>query len=671
MSRAATPAVAVPWRGMTAHPGWLPGGLVLVAVTLSAFNLVRLLPPDQWLAMLGPHDGLSVAPALVVDGFLPRLVVCLLGGAALGLAGTLLQQVLRNPLAEPTTLGVSAGAQLALTAAALFGPPWLASGREGVALAGGAAATLLVFGLAWRRALAPLALVLAGLIVTLYAGSLAALLTLLHHDYLQSVFIWGAGSLVQNGWAEVGYLIPRLALGWVLAALLVRPLALLELDETSARSLGVPVRTIRFLALGAAVVAAVAVVSAVGVIGFVGLAAPALARYAGARRFGARLLWGPVTGAVLLWFTDALVQAATGPDSGLVPTGAVTAVVGAPLLLWLMQRVRMGQAAEMPIEVRPDVRPTGPWPKLVVVACFVVAVGGVAVVWGDGPQGWSLSLGQELTTLLPWRAPRLLAALAAGAMLAQAGTVLQRLTGNSLASPEVLGLSSGATIGAVALLYLMPEPARGLLLAAATVGAMASLVVILVVAYRHALVPERLLMGGIAIGTAMSALTAVLMSTGDPRLANLLTWLAGSTYAVTAAESALGGVMAVALFAATLLTTRWLDVLPLGEPTARALGVRIGCTRLILLLLAAAQTAGATLIVGPLSFVGLMAPHAARMLGLRRALPALAGAALLGMLVMAMSDWLGRNLMFPYQIPAGLMASLIGGPYLMLLMSRR
>lgn len=656
---------------MTIHPVWLSGGLALVAAALSAVELTRLLPPDQWLAVVGPHDSLSVAQVLLVDGFLPRLLVCLLAGAALGLAGTLLQQVLRNPLAEPTTLGVSAGAQLALTAATLFAPSWLAWGREGIALAGGAVATLLVFGLAWRRTLAPLALVLAGLIVTLYAGALAGLLTLLHHDYLQSVFIWGAGSLVQNGWDEAAYLIPRLALAWALAALLVRPLALLELDDASARSLGVPVRTIRGLALGAAVLAAAAVVSAVGVIGFVGLAAPALARYAGAQRFGARLLWGPVTGAVLLWLTDALVQAATGPDSGLVPTGAVTAVVGAPLLLWLMQRVRLGERAEVPVDVRPVVHPTGPWPKLAVLAGLVVAAGGVALVLGDGPGGWSASLGQELTALLPWRAPRLLAALAAGAMLAQAGTVLQRLTGNSLASPEVLGLSSGATIGAVALLYLTPEPARGMLLAAATVGALASLVVVLAVGYRNGLRPERLLMGGVAIGTAMSALTAVLMSTGDPRLASLLTWLAGSTYAVTAGESVIGCAMAMALLAATLLTARWLDLLPLGEPTARALGVRIGSTRLILLLLAAAQTAGATLIVGPLSFVGLMAPHAARMLGLRRALPALLGAALLGMLVMAVSDWLGRNLLFPYQIPAGLMASLIGGPYLMLLMSRR
>ena len=396
MNRLATAAVAGPWHGrLTGHPGALVSVLALAAATLSGIQLARLLPPGQWLGALGQPDSLSIAQLLVVDAFLPRLLVCLLAGAALGLAGALLQQVLHNPLAEPTTLGVSAGAQLALTAATLFAPAALAWGREGIALAGGALATLLVFGLAWRRTLAPLALILAGLIVTLYAGSLAAFLTLLHHDYLQSVFIWGAGSLVQNGWAEVAYLTPRLALAWALAALLVRPLALLDLAEASARSLGVPVRTIRLLALGAAVIAAAAVVSAVGVIGFIGLAAPALARSAGAHRFRARLLWAPATGAALLWFTDALVQTATGPDSGLVPTGSVTAVVGAPLLLWLMQRLRTGEQAEMPASIRAGVRPTPTWPMLGVVACLVGVACGLALLSGDGPQGWSWSLGKE------------------------------------------------------------------------------------------------------------------------------------------------------------------------------------------------------------------------------------------------------------------------------------
>ena len=109
----------------------------------------------------------------------------------------------------------------------------------------------------------------------------------------------------------------------------------------------------------------------------------------------------------------------------------------------------------------------------------------------------------------------------------------------------------------------------------------------------------------------------------------------------------------------------WLDLLPLGAPTARALGVNVTWSRLILLLVMAVLTAGATLVVGPLSFVGLLAPHMARLLGLARAREQFVGAALLGGLLMIAADWLGRILLFPNEIPAGLVATLVGGSYFM------
>lgn len=659
--------LAAPWRERrVGHPGCLLAGLALVAAALSLRNAAGLLPLAEWPAFSGLAAAGDMRAMLVAYGFLPRLAICLAAGAALGLAGTLLQQVLRNPLAEPTTLGISAGAQLALTAATLFGPSWLASGRGAVTLAGAGAAMALVLGLSWRAALAPLTLVLAGLIVTFYAGSLAALLGILHHDYLQSVFIWGAGSLVQNGWTEVLHLVPRLTAAWLLAVLLVRPLGLLDLDEASARGLGVPVRTVRLLAIAAAVVAAAAVVGAVGIVGFVGLAAPALVRAAGAHRFRTRLVWAPLAGAVLLWLTDQLVQTMAGSEDGLLPTGAVTAVVGAPLLLWLMRGMHPREPAP------PDVAGSGavrPWKRIWIVGGIAGGAVAMALLLGAGPHGWHL--GDGLAAALPWRMPRVAAALAAGALLAQAGTILQRLTGNPLASPEVLGLSAGATVGAILLHYMLAEPGRAAVTLAATAGAAASLAAILLLARRAAFAGERMLMVGIAVGTAMSALTAVVLATGDPRLAGLLTWLAGSTYAVTGGEAGLAGGLAAVLLLATLLAARWLTILPLGAVTAQALGLRLPRVRLLLLLLAAAQTAAATLLVGPMSFVGLLAPHAARMLGLRRTAPQLVGATLLGMLVMVAGDWLGRNLIFPYQIPAGLMASLVGGIYLMLLLLRR
>lgn len=640
-----------------AHPAWLLLLLALPALLLTAVNLAHL-----------PAAEPAMAQALLQEAFLPRLVASCLAGAALALAGALLQQALRNPLAEPATLGVTAGAQLALTVATLFAPAFLAWSREGVALIGGAAATALVLALAWRHALTPIALILAGLIVTFHAGALAGLLTLLHHDYLQSVFIWSSGSLVQNGWDEVARLLPRVALLALLAAPLARPLGLLAVEEAGARSLGLPVGLVRLLAVGLAVAAAALVTSAVGVIGFVGIAAPTLSRLAGARRFGARLLWAPPLGAALLWLTDQLVQLWSGPDGALIPTGAVTAMLGAPLLLWLLRVTTL--SAEPPAMAGTAGPRRGRGTLLLLLGLLLLAA---ALAWliGGGADGWRLSWGRELLALAPWRGPRIVAALAAGVLLAAAGTVLQRLTGNAMASPEILGLSSGAVIAAVLLLLLWPEAGHGLRLLAGTAGAVASFGLVLLLARGKGQAGDGLLLGGVVLGTAMTALTTVLLATGDPRLLGLLTWLAGSTYAVGPSEALLAAVLAAAILALLPLARSWLEILPLGEASARALGLDLARVRLLLLLLAATATAAATLLVGPLSFVGLMAPHAARLLGLQRAVPQLLGAALLGALVMGLGDWLGRNLLFPYQIPAGLVASLAGGSYLMLLMLGR
>ncbi len=163
------PGISVPshagsdvgWRGAAA----LSALLLSLAAFLTLRDLMGRLPIDLWWAAAVDPDVADARQMLVHYTVLPRIVVALLCGASLALAGLVCQQVLRNPLAEPTTLGVSAGASLALSASALWAPHLLL-GREWVALGGSVTAILLVFALAWNRALSPIALVLAGLIVT-------------------------------------------------------------------------------------------------------------------------------------------------------------------------------------------------------------------------------------------------------------------------------------------------------------------------------------------------------------------------------------------------------------------------------------------------------------------------------------------------------------------------
>ncbi|MCR4268926.1 iron chelate uptake ABC transporter family permease subunit, partial [Nitratireductor sp. ZSWI3] len=319
-----------------------PALSLLLLATAAAFLsllVMRHLPdlaslPD---ALLSP-DPFAMGEMRVHYSVLPRLAVSLVCGAALALAGVLMQQVLRNPLASPSTLGVSVGAQFALSVALLASPSLIAFGRDLVAIAGGAAAAALVLALSWRRGLEPFSVVVAGLIVGLALSSGSAALVLHNERYLAGLFLWGSGALTQYDWHVASLLWPRLAVAAVLAALIARPLAMLDLD-TVAGALGVNTLLTRLAALGIAVVLTAIVTAEVGVLGFVGLAAPAIARAVGCRRLGARLIWAPLIGALLLTVTDLAVQLLASISSISLPTGAVTAFLGAPVLLWLLPRL--------------------------------------------------------------------------------------------------------------------------------------------------------------------------------------------------------------------------------------------------------------------------------------------------------------------------------------------
>ncbi|BEO29943.1 Fe3+-hydroxamate ABC transporter permease FhuB [Serratia marcescens] len=645
--------------------------LLAAAGGLTIYNLAQQLPPAQWVRALSAPDIDDVRQMLFHYSLLPRLTVSLLAGAGLGLVGVLFQQVLRNPLAEPSTLGVAAGAQLGLTIATLWVLPGGEFTRQLAAMVGAIAVGGLVFGVAWGKRMSPVTLILAGLVLGLYCGAVNSLLALFHYDQLQGMFLWGTGALNQQDWSAVQFILPRLLVAGLLAALLLRPLTLLGLDDGVARNLGLGLSMARFCTLGLAIIFSAMLVSAVGVIGFIGLFAPLMAKMLGARRLAHRMMLAPLLGALLLWLTDQVMIGVTQVWRE-IPTGAATALFGAPLLLWLLPRLR--SAATPPPMNLGDKVPAerGNLPAWILVGGLVLLIGlTLALMLGKNAGGWHWSLGAELDAVLPWRWPRVLSALAAGMMLAVAGTLIQKLTGNPMASPEVLGISSGAAFGVVMMLFMVPGDAFVWLLPAGSLGAAATLLIIMIAAGRGGFSTERMLLAGIALSTAFTTVIFLLLASGDPRMGGLLTWLSGSTYSVEPAQALRTALVAAGLMVLAPLCRRWLTILPLGGATARSVGIALTPARLTILLLAAVLTAMATLTVGPLSFVGLMAPHMARMLGFRRALPQMVIAALLGGLLMVFADWCGRMLLFPYQIPAGLLATFIGAPYFVYLLRKQ
>jgi ABC-type Fe3+-siderophore transport system permease subunit len=641
-------------------------GLALIMGLLTAFNMSALLPGSQ---TTGPTTAQRETQMLMVYySLLPRLSVSVLAGSALGLSGAILQRLLRNPLAEPSTLGVSAGAYLALAVVTLFAPRLAASAPELVTFAGALAALGAVLALSWHKSLSPVTVTLSGLIVSLYCAAVSSVLALFYYDFLAGEIMWGAGFLDQQDWSAVNYLWPRLLIAITAAVLLLRPLSIMALGDENARGLGLPLAAYRLAALIVAAGLAAFATSAVGIIGFIGLAAPTLARAAGVRKSGALLFWSGLMGALLLGAADQMVQSL--PITFRVfPTGAVTGLLGAPLLFLLIRRLKM-LAPQSSSVSRHGRRLAHPYRVLGILAGLTLLSAWVAIGVGRGVDGWSIAplLSADL---VHWRAPRALAAFSGGAMLALAGAILQRTTGNPLASPEILGVSSGAILGVICATLTLAEPTRAAQIAAGGAGAFSVLALMQLLSRQPGFSGERLLLIGIAMGSVSSFITAVLMVSQDPRLNQLLAWLSGSTYAVSGTEALLAaGLLGVGLTCVPLVH-RWLELLPLGATQASALGLRMEPSRNALFALASVLTAGATMLVGPLSFAGLMGPHLARLVGFQRAATHLFASALSGGLILLAADWVGRNILFPFQVPAGLLATLVGGPFLLYLIGRR
>ncbi len=296
--------------------------------------------PEVVRALAGQGDSGAV---LVVQSFrLPRVLTGLLVGAAFGLAGAVSSSVLRNPLATPDVVGVTAGASAAAVGVILLGWPLP---LPLAALGGGLLVALLVGLLSWRSGFAGPRLVLIGIGLGAGAAALTSfLLVRAEITEAQRAVVWLTGSLNGRGWEHVGPVGLALLVLTPLALALGRGLSLLRLGDDVARALGGRVNALRIgLVVVAVALAAVATASA-GPVPFVALVAPQLALLL-ARTPGPPLAASAATGALLVVAADLVARTglpALGWPSTELPVGAVTALVGAPVLLWLLRRSTRG-----------------------------------------------------------------------------------------------------------------------------------------------------------------------------------------------------------------------------------------------------------------------------------------------------------------------------------------
>ncbi|MCF6470256.1 iron ABC transporter permease [Nonomuraea sp. MG754425] len=670
-------------------------GVFLLA--LAATVLVAAVHVTQGTSSIGALDLLALpfgggsgngeeAARVLLASRLPRLLAGVCVGVALGVAGALLQAVARNAMASPDTLAVSSGAHLAVVVAAAFGLALPVAVAGGLALVGGLAAAALVLALSAGGRTGTTRLILAGTATSLALSSLTNLVMILFEQETTGLFAWGSGSLVQSDLAAVTQFGPVIAV--VLAgAILAGPrLDILGLGDDTATVLGVNVRRLRLWLTLLAVLLAAAAVTIAGPIGFVGLCAPVVVRLLprsipGVHRHRMLLPLSGVAGVLIMLGADIALRAVLGAQAGVeVPPGVVTTVLGAAVMIWLARRYRDAGPTRTPPAVR-----TGATRSraafLAVVAVCVALLAGAVLVGLLGGDRWLLTgdvanwlqgrSGRALTFVLDQRWPRVFAAVLAGAALAVAGTAVQAVCRNPLAEPGVLGVTTGAGVGAVALLTMAPMAGIWTMSAAAGAGALVAFGLVYGLAWRGGLSSDRLVLIGVAVQAACTAITVLIIVRSDPwNTAKALTWLSGSTYGrvpVQLVPVVLALVIVVPLLA---WLRRDLDLLALDEDTPRILGVPLEPVRLGALAGAVLLTSTAVSAVGVVGFVGLVAPHAARALvgaSHARVLPV---AALLGGLLVSLADTLGRTVIAPAQVPAGLVTALIGTPYFVYLLWR-
>ncbi|WP_114417592.1 Fe(3+)-hydroxamate ABC transporter permease FhuB [Marinospirillum perlucidum] len=621
---------------------------------------------EQW-QLLMTRELSSFADFQFFYSSLPRAVIALLVGAALGLAGSLLQQLLQNPLVSPMTLGASSGAWLGLLVMTLVWPAAAAAYGTWGAFAGALASSLLVGLIAGREGLSGLPVVLAGMAVNLLLGALATALILLNDQYARNLFIWGAGNLAQSDWSQVQALATRLLILPLILLLALRPLALMRLGQTAAQARGLNLLPVFALIFLAALWLTASSVMAVGLIGFIGLLTPNLVRLLGCRRAGEELLFSVLLGAWLLLITDALAIFFSQQLPNLVPSGAATALIGAPALIWLVRkRMQMSSGGHYTLPGRELQLPL--YRLLLLLGVLLVCVV-ISLMLAPSEQGWVFAWPQDLVLSLRW--PRLVAALAAGGILAVAGVLLQRLIRNPLASPDIMGLSAGATLALVVSVIFLGGSLRDYGPQVAFIGCLLVMFLLLLLGRRHQYAPGILALMGIALAAVLDAVIQFTLARGGDEVRQLLGWLSGSTYRIQGQDALwmLAGGLVIGLL--TWVGRRSLVLITIGDAFALARGLNINLARVSLLLLVALSTALVTALMGPVAFVGLLAPHLASLLGARQLHQQLLVGALAGAAILIFSDWLGRVLLYPQQLPAGLIASVLGGSYFIWLLTRR
>ncbi|MBO1198028.1 iron chelate uptake ABC transporter family permease subunit [Staphylococcus simiae] len=305
---------------------------------------------------------------------------------------------------------------------------------------------------------------------------------------------------------------------------------------------------------------------------------------------------------------------------------------------------------------------------LLIVSIFIsLCVGSVFINPLDALQG---IFSQDDFILNEYRIPRTLLGLIIGSSLAISGAIIQGVIRNPLASPDVIGISKGASLAAVIIIMVFPAAPLYVLPIGSFIGALAVSVFLSFLISKFNVKGSKLALIGLAIGAICTAIVQFLLIRNPLDANKALVWLTGSLYGhdisnvITILPWFLVTVPAIMLFSYQL------DVLNLGDAVATALGAKVKILKMVLLILAVILAGASISVVGGISFLGLIAPHIARQLIGNKTIHVIVMSGLIGAILLTFSDGLARGIHPPLDIPVGVVIAVIGAPYFLILLRR-
>lgn len=663
------------WRTLSIYGGGLTALIVLFFVSL-CYGEASIPLHTVVDSLMGRQDTLE--HNMIWDLRMPRTVIGILAGGALAVAGSLLQTITRNPLAASDTLGINAGAYFVVVLGTIFFPGLMQQSPFLFAVLGGLLAAAAAYFMGGGRTSSPVRLALSGMIVSMVLGSFTSALHIFFSQETQALFLWGSGTLVQNDWSGVIYAWPWVIGITIVALVLSRQWDMLELDESTASSLGQKVGMARATGLIIAVLLAAVIVSVIGPIGFVGLVAPHLVRLSGIRSNRLLLPGVFLWGAALLVGADVLAKMVHNSSLEL-PTGAVMAIIGAPWLIWLvLTRMKAANGSGMSTSMSTGARSRrwafGPIAIIFTVLTLALVLlstmfGGMRIPMADLLPSLFQSDGLY-SAIVQLRIPRTLVAAGAGAALAISGVLIQMAVRNPLADASIVGVSSGAGLGAMMVIILWPGLPVFLLPIAAIVGAGIAAAIVFSLSWKKGLNPSAVVLLGIAMSAIAGAGIQVLIVRGAVYGSSGFIWLTGSTYARTWDQVKIIGVFLLILIPLAWWLARRFELLVFDDNSASGLGLSVRRTRLLAMTVGVLLAAGAVACVGTVGFIGLIAPHMVRLLTGNKLRRSMFLSALVGAVMLVLADTIGRTVMAPTEIPSGLLIAIIGTPYFLYLMYR-